>query len=404
MWCINNDVIFVCGAYNAAIYDFRQNRIFSVNCDAKKLLLRIIHGDEAKTVEEKEYISNLEQQNLISSDFKIKEYNANSNIFQQNKLNFVWLEITQNCNLRCIHCYEGETHQSNKNVLSINDWKRIIKELSEINCKNIQFIGGEPSCYFGIIELIDYASQFRFNSIGYFTNATLLTNDLLCCLIRNKVVVNISLYGHTAELHDSITKVKGSFEKTVANIKKLMANNIVVKVAVTLMHENEMFFEAIIDFVKSIGVKYYKYDLVRAVNGCVQGCHPVEREDLIETKYLTKPNFSINKLKFDKAMSVNTCWYGKFAITENGDVIPCVFERSIFYGNLKSNSVQQILDSNKLTECWHMDFSKINECCDCEYRYACRDCRPLRKVDNGSIYGKKVRCFYHPLIGKWEDK
>ncbi len=396
---IRNDVIFVSGAYNGAIYDFNHNKIYSVNHDANKFLLRLIQGGKAETEEEKEYLCKLEQENLFSRDFLFKE--SLQNFQKQNKLNFAWLEVTQTCNLRCVHCYEGETHQSSDNKLTVVDWKRIVKELSESGCPNIQFIGGEPSCCSDIIELIDYAGTFGFHSIGFFTNATLISDALLSCFIRNGIKVNVSLYGHIAEIHDEITQIGGSFDKTVANIKKMIEDGLQVTVALTVMRENERYFEQICKFIKSLGVQHHKFDLVRAVVGCHQNCHLATREDLVEKKYRTKPSFSISKVQFEKAFANNTCWYGKFAIAENGDVLPCVFERGITYGNLKEISIKQLLESSTLDQYWHMDFTQIEECRDCEYRFACKDCRPLGML-NGGINKKNMRCLHHPLMGEWK--
>ncbi|MGN0808134.1 MAG: radical SAM/SPASM domain-containing protein [Candidatus Coproplasma sp.] len=396
---LNDNVVLVTGMNRAAIYDFNNNKIYSVNQDTKDFLLRYIKSHSTNTLEEKTYIDNLEQKSLLKKEYEFKEYCPINR--DKKQISFVWLEITQTCNLRCIHCYEGNTHKSCENSLSTNEWKRIIKELSEVNCPQIQFIGGEPSCHNDLIELINYAGKFDFKSVGLFTNATLISDSLLYTLKNNKVRVNVSLYGHTPEVHDAITTVKGSFENALSNIRRMQKAGIQVNIAITLMKENEQYFEDIISFVKNLGVNSFKYDLVREVCGCEQSCHLVERAELIEKKYRTKPNFSISKEWFDNSFYRNTCWYGKFAITENGDVLPCIFERNLSYGNLRETSVSHILDSKVLSECWFMDYSKIEECSKCEYRFACKDCRPLGQI-NGGLYKKSIRCKYRPLSGEWE--
>lgn len=396
---INNNVVFVSGAYNGAIYDFNNNKIYSVNHEANSFLLRFLESKKAETKEEKEYIFMLQQSKLIDKCYKFIDYAFDTD--KVNKLKFVWLEITQACNLKCIHCYEGDTHKSCKDRLSVNDWKRIIKELYDCECTNIQFIGGEPSCYKDVIELIDYAGSFGFKSIGFFTNATLIDDSLLECLVRNKVKVKVSLYGDTAELHNSITLINGSFEKTVQAIQEMLKRDIDIEVAITVMRENQEYYERIVQFLKALGVKKHKFDLVREVCDCNQNCHLCTRDDLIKKKYRTEPKFSISKNWFEKAFNQNTCWYGKFAITEHGDVIPCVFERNILLGNLKEQTISNLLKSEQLNQFWRLDFSQIEECKDCEYRYACKDCRPLGLL-NGGLYKKNSRCKYHPLIGKWE--
>lgn len=45
---------------------------------------------------------------------------------------------------------------------------------------------------------------------------------------------------------------------------------------------------------------------------------------------------------------------------------------------------------------------KIRECSECEYRYACFDCRPNSL--SGNIYEKPWYCTYNPLLGEWDDE
>ena len=44
----------------------------------------------------------------------------------------------------------------------------------------------------------------------------------------------------------------------------------------------------------------------------------------------------------------------------------------------------------------------IDICCNCEYRYACFDCRP--DAVSSDIYAKPWNCTYNPLSGIWEEE
>ena len=43
-------------------------------------------------------------------------------------------------------------------------------------------------------------------------------------------------------------------------------------------------------------------------------------------------------------------------------------------------------------------------CKDCEYRFACKDCRPLAKSVDGCQNGKNPRCKYDPYTGNWNKE
>lgn len=398
MYWINKDVAFLKGAKNGAIYDLIKEKVYSINDIGCEIIGRYIKGSSIEL--DCYYIDKLKSNNLISSDFlpqKCKEYRD----FEM-KLDMAWIEITQTCNMKCIHCYEGDVHKSSKKVLKLDEWKDVINQLANQNISRLIVIGGEPGCHKNLLEILDYASQFSFKTI-LFTNASLLSKSLIECITKNKIIVKISIYGHCAKVHDEITKVSGSFDKLVHNVNILVKNGVYVEAAIIIMRENQDYLDQTIAFVRSIGMHYKKYDVIREVFDGKQSEHIPTNKDLIKRVSLTRPNFHITKEKFMNNQIRNTCWYGKIAILENGNVIPCEFERTIIYGNIYKNSIEEILKNPCTKEAWFFDVSKIENCRDCEYRFACKDCRPLGKAVCGNISTRNPRCHYNVYEGIWED-
>ena len=240
MFEINKGVIYVKGAQNAAIYDFNSSNVYSVNQDGVGIIDRIIiDGDSATLNVENEYINALKECSLISDSFQPREYIVRKN--NEIKFDFVWLELTSACNMRCVHCYEGQHHHALKNELSVDDWKNVLSELAQIECPSIIFIGGEPCLNSSLSELIEYAHSLHFGHITVFTNATLLSDDMIELFSKYDIKVRVSIYGHNSETHDRITTKQGSFNQTIANIKKMLSKGIEVSPAVTIMKENENF-------------------------------------------------------------------------------------------------------------------------------------------------------------------
>ena len=87
---------------------------------------------------------------------------------------------------------------------------------------------------------------------------------------------------------------------------------------------------------------------------------------------------------------------------ENGDVIPCEFERNYRYGNILQDSLEEIIHNEKTMSKWFFDFSTIEGCKDCEFRFACHDCRPLGLSVCGSMNTKNPRCCYDVYRGVWD--
>lgn len=394
---INDGVIFVKGALNGAIYDFNTRKVYSVNDIACEIIDKYINKLKIN-IDEQEYLIKLESANLINKDFEIHKYIPPAESKQT--LEVAWLEVCQTCNLRCIHCYEGEVHKSTKNPVPIEKWKEIVDELLQLGIKRIIIIGGEPCCYKNIYEILEYSSKQNIH-VTLFTNATLINKEIIECLKNNKISVKVSLYGHTEKIHDLITQVKGSFNQLLKNVKWLIDEGIEVYASVVIMKENQDYTNEIANFAREIGMKYSRYDVIRTVYGGEQSIHTPDKQQVIESSYLVRPNFLITKEKFDKSCIQNSCWSNKISIMDNGDVIPCEFSRNIIYGNVLESSIKDILKSRAVLNCWKITNDMVKTCCDCEFRYACKDCRPLAMSIDNDFYRKNPRCTYEPVTGTW---
>lgn len=392
---INKSVVFVKGALRGAIYNFNDGKVYSINEDGCKIIEEYITNHKLNVP----YLVELQKMSLIKENFTPAEY-LFPNI--EKELNFVWLELTEACNLKCVHCYDGDEHKINASEnLTFKQWKNILKQLKEVNCKKVEFIGGEPTVYPHFFELLQYSVSIGL-SVEIYTNLQLFTNDLVTFISKNKIKVHFSIYGSKADVHDSVTGKPGSFDKTIFWLQELIKNEVVVIPAITIMRKNQEDYENILNLLKSLNVdlKLIALDTPRATDKRkVESLIPDNNKKYLP--YRMKPNFTTNKTFFNMANSVNTCLFGKFSVQPNGKVSPCEFSRDIVLGNVKTSSIREILQSEKLNNFWFMDFSKIKECKSCEYRFACKDCRMITIKDN--INSKNLRCLYNPLKGTWNN-
>lgn len=395
---ISKDVVYVTGAKNAAIYNFVNKHVYSIKHEGTKIINKYLLDPKQLNDQESDFID------IVLKKVGISKINNVDYKFAKNdnkQLKFAWLEVTQRCNMRCVHCYEGKEHFETNNAISFEKWVSVLDELCEVGCKSIQFIGGEPTLYGKLPELLDYAHRKGFKNIMIFSNLSNLSEKLLKSIVDSNCKVRFSIYGSNALIHDSITQIKGSFEKLVRNLKILIENHVKVSPAAIIMKENESDKENIPLFLKSMSndfcIDSKRFDEIRKVHGGNQEKHMVKNP----TRIKNRPGFVTDKSYFDNSVDKNTCWYGKFAISTNGDVYPCEFERTIIYGNVNKQSVKEILNSSFLNKYWGMSFKHINFCKDCEYRFACKDCRPLGYANRGVLTDKSYRCTYNPYTGTW---
>lgn len=394
---INKDVVYVKGAKNGAIYDLNTGIVYSINSASCSVIDKQLCHTKL-SIQEQKYIDMLIANHLIDTSFDFQVYKPE---ITNDSLEMCWLEITQLCNCKCLHCYEGENHVKSDKSLSLEDWFRVIDQIKSNGVQRVVVIGGEPCLHKKIIDIVSYLASKKID-VTIFSNGTCLSNELMEVISKNKIRFKCSLYGHTAEVHDTITQRPGSFQQLMRSIKYFKEHGVDVSIAVVLMKENEKYFDDILSFTKSLELKC-KYDVIRQVFGGKQSIHKPENTTIIRSVMRTSPNFKrVDKKKFDFAMQRNTCWNGKFAVCEDGNVIPCVFERNISYGNVKENSIDEILSSDNLQKCWRCTMEQINYCKDCEFRFACKDCRPLA-ASCGNYMEKNPRCTYDVYNGEWNE-
>lgn len=312
------------------------------------------------------------------------------------KLDFVWIEVISNCNLRCLHCYAEALPQQmerpGKKV--VIDW---MDQASKLGCPTIQLTGGECTLRDDLPELLVHARS-RFDTVEIFTNATLLTPQQIRFLSENRIQVAFSFYSYKSDVHDRITGVPGSHHKTLESLKLLIADRVKVRGGIIGLKQNESDLEATEYFLKSLGVAVGPADPVRP---CGRG----RKQEFWPEKYgqcmvNAKPQFMPEAEQYCSSQYWNSCWFGKLAISPEGDVLPCVFARDQVAGNLYEKSLEQIFQ-NGLMSYWQLTRDDIVVCRDCEYRYLCRDCRPWAYGYTGDLNAKSPTCTYNPYTGEW---
>ncbi|UCD44461.1 MAG: radical SAM protein [Candidatus Bathyarchaeota archaeon] len=363
------------------------NTISQTVCDMENLL----HKKEVIS-----YIDDLIQKGVIQ---KSLEKNVKLPILKPTgKLDTIWIEITSRCNLKCVHCYADADSPQIGEELSKKTIFSVIDDAAEMNCRKIQFTGGEPTMRADLIELIEYAKS-RVDIVEIFTNGTLLNEDQIKFFAENEVHVAFSIYSYRPDTHDSITQVKSSFDKMLGNLKLLLAYNVRVFGAAVAMKQNEKELDDTIQFLSKLGVLTRLPDPIRPTGrGINQRFWPKDYSLLL---LRSEPDFVVNKQVYEKNLFWNSCWMGKVTVTSAGDVLPCNFGREQVVGNVHDERLKDLINNEKMKYFWELTMDKIEVCKDCEYRYICPDCRPWAFGFTGKLTAKSPRCTYDPYTGEW---
>ena len=390
-YSINKYIFLVNGLRYNCIYDLPNNKLHKIGTKAFNVLLRVVEGKEIINPDELAFLEALSKLGIVAeTNTPTYDYKSIDQVYSYPRaLDFAWIEITNKCNLRCIHCY-NEQDTCAKVFMSLEDFKFVVDQLCSVGIKKIQLIGGEPFLMDKkiLFEMMDYLS-LRVKGFELFTNGT-LAEKRDWQEIKDRypnVSVATSLHSFIEEEHERVTKVKGSFKKSEQTLKCLKSLRIPYRFVGTLIGG------ITIGKNDEIG-QPSRRDYVRLAGRANLSLY---NDDLLKQRIITERTLHAGDLRTRlKTIYEESCFASHLYIGSDLNVYPCPMERRLYHGNLRDNDLKNLLDNKIL----NLSKSSVNGCKDCEYRYICRDCRPDSLT--GELSEKPWYCTYDPYMGEWE--
>lgn len=187
--------------------------------------------------------------------------------FSKDKKPVVVWNITQQCNLKCVHCYAHAKNRKYEGELSTDEGKAIIDDLAQFGSPVILFSGGEPLMREDLPELAEYAVSKGMRAV-ISTNGTLITREKARILKEIGLsYVGISLDG-MEEIHDRFRGQKGSFQEALAGIRNCQEAGIKVGLRFTVNKANIVDVPAVFDLLEEMNIpRVCFYHLVYAGRG-----------------------------------------------------------------------------------------------------------------------------------------
>jgi radical SAM protein with 4Fe4S-binding SPASM domain len=314
---------------------------------------------------------------------------------------FIQWHLTERCNLRCSHCYQGDEHVQE---MTPDEVKRQIDGATEMFqawesehgisvSPSIHFTGGEPFLYQGLWDLVAYARKKGYG-VALMSNGCLITND---DATRGSSLgvsdIQVSLEG-PPDLHDSI-RGRGSFAAATKGVEALVRSGNRVSANVTLSRLNVDQIEETIEIARTMG--FYGIGFSRIVP-CGRGKGLSDR--LLtphELKQVYQRILSLNTASFevtsgdplagtllepkipsgcDLSLAGCSAGFSGITITSDGSVMPCR-RIGLVVGNVKRKRLRSIWASSRLL--WRLRERKSykGRCGQCAYWPSCRGCRAV---------------------------
>ncbi|MBL7153555.1 MAG: radical SAM protein [Phycisphaerae bacterium] len=353
-------------------------------------------------------------------------------------LRLLFWETTIKCNLTCAHCRRIESDEAAVTDLSTEQGMDLIDQLAELGQNQpvmpvLVFSGGEPLCREDLFELIGHARQAGLTP-ALASNGTLIDSAVAERIRTSGIArVSVSLDGATAEVHNKLRRLEGSFERALEGIGRLREKDVPFQINITLTRHNAHQLQDVYELVKSLGaVALHIFMLVPV--GCGQ---TIAETDMLSPEQYEKMLIEICRLDGLGELQVKvTCGphyervirqqglyksrkgkthpggkvpgrpahgssrgclagLGVLFVGHQGDVFPCGY-LPVNCGNILEIRLADIWRDNKDLARMRDSDGLEGKCGLCGYKQLCGGCRARAYAATGNYMAEEPFCAYIP--------
>lgn len=319
------------------------------------------------------------------------------------QLTNIHMEITSLCNERCIHCYVPTENKNTSMDLSLA--LSIIKQCRDMNVLHITLTGGEPMMHKDFIPILTKIRELNF-SVNVLSNLTLLNDVIIKEMVQNKLLgVQTSIYSLDSKVHDSITKMPGSLNKTLLSTEKLLDSQIPVQISCPIMKQNKDSYYEVVEWGSKHGLAVGSdYVIIAKYNHATDNLNhrlsAGEVKDIIckrislDSSYSSRLKAARNQYSLPSDNVCSVC-YSSICINERGIVYPCAGWQDYPLGNANSSTLYDIWNNSpKVNFLRNIKKSDFPQCISCEEKDFCTMCMVRNANEDPSGNPFKVNPFF----------
>lgn len=169
-------------------------------------------------------------------------------------LRYLLVNITNKCNLKCKHCYLGE---SGDKEVGIRSFEKAVSQFEDMGGLKLMISGGEPLLHSKFRELLDILPSYELRMV-VLSNGTLIHKKEAEKLSKYVDEVQVSIDG--IKSHDLLRR-KGSYDKAMRGISALRGSGVPVSVATMVHRYNAGEFGAMKKLFSGLGVLSWSVDV-----------------------------------------------------------------------------------------------------------------------------------------------
>ena len=321
---------------------------------------------------------------------------ANFNSFSNEyNLSRIHIDISSRCNENCVHCYIPSKNKCS--MMSEEIFDRVLEQCISMRVLNITLSGGEPMLNPYLKSFLLKCRDANF-SVNILSNLTCLSDELLELIRSNPLIsVQTSLYAMNEDIHDSVTRKKGSYKKTLSAIRKLHECNIPMQINCPIMKQNRHCYHEVLDFAQSLNIEassdyslFGCYDKSEGNLDCrISTCDVLDILDNdCQNENKSKEILqSIESKKVNNTDPICSVCKSSLCISNNGDVYPCEGWQRMILGNIMISSLQYIWEDSPLTKhLRELKYQDFLECSICQNRKYCTTCLIMNANEKNGDY------------------
>jgi hypothetical protein len=232
-------------------------------------------------------------------------------------LDFLELEITELCNLRCVHCYMGGSPKGTHGSMTAEDWERVITQAAGYGVKVLQVIGGEAPLHPELPRLVRHALSCGLQATVY-SNLTRVTPALWELFRLPGVRLAVSWFADSPEAHAAVTGSMHAYAATSANIARAVELRIPIRAMVieVLPGQDIAAAKAAVRALGVVNVKSYRQRLLGRADREGNGENPDEL--------------------------CGGCGGKRAAVLSDGQLVPCTMARWLPGGSVHESSLADL--------------------------------------------------------------
>jgi radical SAM protein with 4Fe4S-binding SPASM domain len=319
-------------------------------------------------------------------------YRGRTETISLGRLADVYLFVTNDCNLRCTHCYVSSGDYVPPREMTTDEILGLVDQARELGAARFLITGGEPFMVRDIYEIIRAVTAE--SDLVILTNGMYFTERNIARLKdsigRGRMSLQISLDGPTAELHDAI-RGKGTFAKTIPAVERIIAHGFEVAISTAVSRHTAQYMTEMTRLVGRLGAKAHhilwmqewgraidrKPELIipqAEVLEIMRACRVVGDEIGVTIDNDASLRVRV-KGKHGRKTDLCSCGWDTLAVFSDGQVYPCVWlagAPGMECGSILTQPLERIWrDSPVLEQIRAVSVQNREVCNDCHLKFLC---------------------------------